>query len=97
LTAIHITPEIKLSKAGTHVRPPINEQNEKLAASADHHNTSGQFKFTPSVHGFHDAIDVSRPGFPTPIDTRVIVSTQETAEFPFNKDMNSGDALGIGA
>jgi hypothetical protein len=32
-----------------------------------------------------------------PLDKRVIASTQETAEFPFNQDMNSGDVLGIGA
>jgi hypothetical protein len=75
--------------------PPINEQNEKLVAPADHHNTSGQF--IPSVHGFHGAVDVSLPGFPTPLDKRVIASTRETAEFPFNQDMNSGDVLGIGA
>jgi hypothetical protein len=78
----------------THV-PPINEQNEKLVAPADHHNTSGQF--IPSVHGFHGAVDVSLPGYLTPLDERVIASTQETAEFPFNQDMNSGDVLGIGA
>jgi hypothetical protein len=73
----------------------INEQNEKLVAPADHHNTSGQF--TPSVHGYHGAVDVSLPGFPTPLDKRVIASTQETTEFPFNQDMNSGDVIGIGA
>ncbi|KAN0111251.1 pyranose dehydrogenase 3 [Russula decolorans] len=70
------------------------QKNEKLVAPADHHNTSGQF--TPSVHGFHGAVDVSLPGFPTPLDKRVIASTQETANFPFNQDMNSGDVLGIG-
>jgi hypothetical protein len=73
----------------------INEQNEKLVAPADHHNTSGQF--TPSVHGFHGAVDVSLPGFPNPLDKRVIASTQEDVEFPFNQDMNSGDVLGVGA
>jgi len=79
----------------THWHVSINEQNEKLVAPADYHNTSGQF--TPSVHGYHGAVDVSLPGFPTPLDKRVIASTQETAEFPFNQDMNSGDVLGIGA
>lgn len=74
--------------------PNITEQNEKLVAPADHHNTSGQF--IPSVHGYHGAVDVSLPGFPTPLDKRVIASTQETPEFPFNQDMNSGDVLGIG-
>lgn len=74
--------------------PNIKEQNEKLVAPADHHNTSGQF--IPSVHGYHGAVDVSLPGFPTPLDKRVIASTQETPEFPFNQDMNSGDVLGIG-
>jgi hypothetical protein len=90
---------VVLSPSLTHIInahvPPINEQNEKLVAPADHHNTSGQF--TPSVHGFHGAVDVSLPGFPMPLDKRVIASTQETADFPFNQDMNSGDVLGIGA
>lgn len=72
----------------THVS--IDEQNEKPIAPAD-------YQFTPFVHGFHGAVDASLPGFPTPLDTRVIASAQETTEFPFNQDMNSGDVLGIGA
>lgn len=70
------------------------QKNEKLVCPADHHDTSGQF--TPSVHGYDGALDVSLPGFTTPLDKHVIASTQETADFPFNQDMNGGDVLGIG-
>ena len=69
-------------------------QNEKLVAPADDHNTMGQF--TPSVHGFNSSVQVSFPGFPIPLNERVIATRQEmAAEFPFNWDMNNGDVLGI--
>jgi choline dehydrogenase len=40
---------------------------------------------------------VSLAGFPSPVDSRVIETTTELEEFPFNLDMNSGYQLGIGA
>ncbi|KAJ7881442.1 aryl-alcohol oxidase [Mycena leptocephala] len=39
---------------------------------------------------------VSLAGFPSPVDSRVIETTTELEEFPFNLDMNSGYQLGIG-
>jgi hypothetical protein len=51
----------------------------------------------PVIHGSHGTVDISLSGFPTPLDTRDITSTQETVEFPFNRDMNRGDVPGIGA
>jgi hypothetical protein len=47
------------------------------------------------MHGFDGVVQVSLPGFPTPLDQCVIATTQEmAAEFPFNQDMNSGNILG---
>ncbi|KAF4588712.1 hypothetical protein EYR40_010266 [Pleurotus pulmonarius] len=37
----------------------------------------------------------SLPGFLTEIDDRVLATTQELAEFPFNEDFNSGNPLGV--
>jgi len=62
---------------------------------ADHHNTTGQFD--PAVHGFNGINAVSLPGYIFPLDQRVIQATREMpGEFPFVKDMNSGNHLGIG-
>ena len=64
-------------------------------APADHHNTTGQFD--PAVHGFNGANAVSLPGYIFPLDERVIQATEEVQdEFPFVRDMNSGNHLGIG-
>jgi hypothetical protein len=60
----------------------------------DHHDTKGQFD--PAVHGVNGMNTVSLAGFPSDIDSRVIKTTQQLAEFPFNLDMNSGNQLGIG-
>jgi hypothetical protein len=69
-------------------------QNEDFVAPADHHNTSGQFD--PSVHSKNGVNFVSLFGFPQPIDSRVIQTTQQLAEFPFRLDYNSGEHIGIG-
>ncbi|KAJ7822586.1 alcohol oxidase [Mycena leptocephala] len=73
---------------------PYMKKNEHFSAPSDHHNTTGQFN--PVVHGFHGINSVSLAGFPSPVDSRVIETTTELEEFPFNLDMNSGYQLGIG-
>ncbi|KAJ6594334.1 alcohol oxidase [Mycena capillaripes] len=73
---------------------PYMRKNERFAPPADHHNTTGQFN--PAVHGFNGINTVTLSGFPSPIDSRVIGTTNEIDEFPFNLDMNSGYHLGIG-
>ncbi|KAJ7141459.1 alcohol oxidase [Mycena epipterygia] len=73
---------------------PYMRKNERFSPPVDHHNTTGQFN--PAVHGFDGINTVTLAGFPTPIDSRVIESTSELSEFPFNIDMNSGYQLGIG-
>ncbi|KAF7357759.1 L-sorbose 1-dehydrogenase [Mycena venus] len=73
---------------------PYMRKNEHFIPPSVHHNTTGQFN--PVVHGFDGINTVSLPGFPTPIDSRVIEATTQLAEYPFNVDMNSGYQLGIG-
>jgi len=49
------------------------------------------------VHGFNGLVGASLSGFATPIDGRVIATTQELGgDFKFNLDMNSGNNLGFG-
>ncbi|KAH9475797.1 Pyranose dehydrogenase 1 [Psilocybe cubensis] len=69
-------------------------KNEAWTPPADMHNTQGQFN--PAVHSTTGINSVSLSGFPRPIDSRVIATTQQLDEFPFNLDMNSGNPLGIG-
>jgi len=71
-------------------------QHEKFVPPVDGHNTTGQF--IPSLHGFNGVTSVSLPGNNQTIDPRVIATTQQLAEFPFNQDMSGGDQplLGIG-
>ncbi|KAJ7878671.1 aryl-alcohol oxidase precursor [Mycena leptocephala] len=73
---------------------PYMKKNERFSSPSDHHNTTGQFN--PDVHGFHGINSVSLAGFPSPVDSRVIETTTEFGEYPFNLDMNSGYQLGIG-
>ncbi|KAJ6494966.1 aryl-alcohol-oxidase from pleurotus Eryingii [Mycena vulgaris] len=74
---------------------PYMRKNERFSlTTSDHHNITGQFN--PSVHGFTGINTVSLSGFPSPVDDRIIATTSELEEFPFNLDMNSGYQLGIG-
>lgn len=74
---------------------PYFKKSELFTSPADKHNVTGQFN--PSVHGFNGLVGVSLPGFPTPIDNKVIEATQQLGgEFKFNLDMNSGNELGVG-
>ncbi|KAL4264950.1 GMC oxidoreductase family protein [Pleurotus pulmonarius] len=73
---------------------PYILKHSSFVASADGHNTSGQFD--PAWHG-NGPLRISAPGFPTVMDSRVMETTQIMSdEFPFNVDMNSGNPLGVG-
>ncbi|KAF9264107.1 aryl-alcohol-oxidase from pleurotus Eryingii [Marasmius fiardii PR-910] len=73
------------------LQPYIRKNEKFLTANA---NTS---RFEPSVHGFVGVNSVSLEGTPrSDIESRIIQTTQENPEFPFNRDMNSGNQLGIG-
>ncbi|KAL0954179.1 hypothetical protein HGRIS_005310 [Hohenbuehelia grisea] len=70
-------------------------RNEQITPPADGHNTSGQY--IPSHHGTSGNLRISLPGYPTPLDSRVLATLEEQKnEFPFNPDMGGGDVLGIG-
>ncbi|KAF7376522.1 Aryl-alcohol oxidase [Mycena sanguinolenta] len=71
---------------------PYMKKNERFTTPSNETTR----KFSPAVHGFNGINTVSLQGFPTVIDSRVIQTTTELAEFPFNLDMNSGYQLGIG-
>ncbi|KAJ6594315.1 alcohol oxidase [Mycena capillaripes] len=73
---------------------PYMIKNEKFTQPADHHNTTGQFD--PAFHGFNGPLSVTLAGSPSPIDARVIATTNQLPEFPFNVEMNSGSTLGLG-
>lgn len=63
-------------------------------ASADHHDTAGQYN--PAIHSTTGVLPKSLPGQSFNLDARVIAATQElSAEFPFNLDITSGNVLGI--
>lgn len=74
-------------------------QNEKLVAPADNHNTTGQFD--PTQHGYNGSILTSLTGNNgIPLDEHVIATTQQLPdEFPFRLDMTGGSqgVIGIGA
>ncbi|KAF8963769.1 hypothetical protein BDZ97DRAFT_1919542 [Flammula alnicola] len=72
------------------------QKHEKFTPPIDGHNTTDQF--IPSLHGFHGVLPVSLPGNNQTIDPRVLATTQELAEFPYNEDMSGGShsLLGVG-
>ncbi|KAK0482221.1 aryl-alcohol-oxidase from pleurotus Eryingii [Armillaria novae-zelandiae] len=73
---------------------PFYRMSERLVDPADGHNTSGQVD--PDAHGY-GPIEVSVPGYPTEIDDRVILSSQEPGdEFLFNLDLQGGTTVGFG-
>ncbi|KAF5334168.1 hypothetical protein D9758_014833 [Tetrapyrgos nigripes] len=74
---------------------PYILRNEILTRSMDGHDISPQI--IPSVHGHSGMNGDSLASYPTPLDNRVIRTTEELKhDFPFNHDMNSGFHLGIG-
>ncbi|KAF8177936.1 alcohol oxidase [Mycena galopus ATCC 62051] len=68
-------------------------KNEKWSQPADNHNTTGQFD--PSIHSTTGVNAVTLFGFPQPIDSRLVKTTRQLSEFPFNLDINSGRPLGF--
>ncbi|KAM5541851.1 hypothetical protein V8D89_004580 [Ganoderma adspersum] len=73
---------------------PYILKTETLTPPADGHDTQGQID--PAVHGKTGPVLTSLPGNASVLDSRVLQTTAELAEFPFNLDMNSGNPLGVG-
>ena len=70
-------------------------QNSRLVPPADNRSTLGGVD--PRDNGF-GPVEISLPGSPTEIDQRVLnTSKMSTMDFPFNEDLNSGNAVGIGS
>ncbi|KAF9477982.1 alcohol oxidase, partial [Pholiota conissans] len=72
------------------------QRHERFVQPSDGHNTTDQF--IPSLHSFTGEVPVSLPVFNQSIDARVIATTQQLAEFPYNEDMSgiSGTSVGVG-
>lgn len=69
-------------------------QTNRLVASADGHNTTGQV--IPADYG-DGPVEVSIAGFATELDSKVIESAKELGgRFAFNQDFNSGNNVGVG-
>ena len=66
------------------------------SASGVFPDATGQF--IPSLHGFSGEVSVSLPGFNLTIDARLMATTGQLSEFPYNEDTSGGDhsLLGIG-
>ncbi|KAF7440042.1 hypothetical protein PC9H_000383 [Pleurotus ostreatus] len=73
---------------------PYIKKNELWSPPSSNRPTEGEFD--PSVHGRHGLVAISLPSILQPIDDRVLQTTRENSEFPFNLDVNSGHHLGIG-
>ncbi|KAH9020671.1 aryl-alcohol-oxidase from pleurotus Eryingii [Lactarius hengduanensis] len=66
---------------------------ETLVPPPDGRDTTGEID--PSIHGSSGPVKISLHDR-TPLDSRIFKATSQLAEFPFNKDMNSGSPLGFG-
>ena len=55
-------------------------------------------EFIPSLHSFTGELPVTLPNWNQTIDARVITTTQQLTEFPYNQDISgiNNDLLGIG-
>ncbi|KAF9002564.1 aryl-alcohol oxidase-like protein [Cyathus striatus] len=73
---------------------PFILKNEHFTTPADGHSTVGQFN--PVFHNFNGINFVSLPGFAEPFDDKMIQTSKDLKEFPFNLDTNSGTPLGLG-
>lgn len=86
---------VLVSSASTLLTSDLILQNEKWTPPADGHNTSGQYD--PTIHSSTGINAVSLAGYPHPINSRVIATTEELPdEFPLVLDMNPGKAQGVG-
>ncbi|KAG7089809.1 hypothetical protein E1B28_011458 [Marasmius oreades] len=73
---------------------PYFRKTETLSPAADGHNITGQVD--PKFHGTSGPVLTSLPGNTSVLDSRILETTSQLSEFPFNLDMNSGNPLGIG-
>jgi hypothetical protein len=68
---------------------------ERLTPSTDDHDISGQIDI--SAHGTDGPLAISLPNYPLLLDDMVMKATHElSVRYPFNKDLNTGNVIGIG-
>ncbi|KAI0339469.1 aryl-alcohol oxidase-like protein [Trametopsis cervina] len=74
---------------------PYAKKLEHFVSPIDGRNINNEVDW--SVHGRHGPLHASVPGYHVSTDDRVLQATRElSSEFPFNRDINSGDTIGIG-
>ncbi|KAJ8497096.1 hypothetical protein ONZ45_g12198 [Pleurotus djamor] len=69
-------------------------RHERFSRSPDGHDLTGQYD--PSVHGFHGVTSVTLSTPIYPAHDLILQVARDSAEFPFNLDVNSGKPLGVG-
>ncbi|KAI0687613.1 alcohol oxidase [Cytidiella melzeri] len=73
---------------------PYAKKMEHFVPPIDGRNISDEVEL--SVHGTNGPLKSSVPGERVSTDSRVLNTTTELSEFPFNRDQNSGSTIGIG-
>lgn len=69
-------------------------QIEQLTPSTDGHDISGQIDI--SAHGTDGPLAISLPNYSLHVDNLIERAAHEMPDqFPFNKDLNTGNPLGI--
>ncbi|KAI0684565.1 alcohol oxidase [Cytidiella melzeri] len=73
---------------------PYAKKIEQLTVPIDGRNIHNEVNY--DVHGHRGPVKFSTAGYRISTDRRILETTTELAEFPFNLDMNSGNTIGIG-
>ncbi|PIL23707.1 hypothetical protein GSI_13456 [Ganoderma sinense ZZ0214-1] len=74
---------------------PYYRKIEHVVPPVDHHNTTDEIDI--GIHGTRGPVNITTANAPYPIDPHVNATSQELGnQYPYNRDMNSGNPLGIG-
>ncbi|KAM5535604.1 hypothetical protein V8D89_010771 [Ganoderma adspersum] len=74
---------------------PYYRKIEHFVPPVDHHNTSGEIDI--AIHGTRGPLNITTANAPYPIDSHINATSQElNDQYPYNRDMNCGNPLGIG-
>ncbi|TFY58691.1 hypothetical protein EVG20_g8053 [Dentipellis fragilis] len=72
----------------------VMKRIDRLTPPADGSSLIGKVDF--NAHGTTGPLSVTVRGFEYDIDHRLLQTSQQSSEFPFNLDHNGGDMLGVG-
>ena len=74
-----------------------NDVSQKQAFSIFHSYTSSQtYQYLPEAHSRNGMVSISLPGYSWPSDARIAAATNDpgfSSEFPFQRDMNTGNTV----